>query len=445
MRKSLWTITLALVLLMGCEDDNNLGVDEVQEFVFLSATSFSISESNNTTPETAIEIHAEYLGFDTREVDIIVELSVEATNATEGVDYEIVSPSNTITIPAGSFTSQVGFRIHAIDDILQALDDRFITVSIASVSDSDLNIGKGLSNPTEASAIVSIEDDECPDTIDKFNGATWAFAGSNTVYYSDYAGTYTTSVSGNTMTISGDIANYDVGLTMEATLTPDQAGATTGIITFNSSTEGMDNAGYTYRWILKSGTYNICAETMTLVTTLQFIDIYGPDPTAWVDWYDSDITASVESLAGEGPNCAASSWDGRLSNVASSFTAFNSDFFYDDYDNSYTDLGLSLSADCGTLTVSGDFLDLGALVSDITIEFNLQPDAGDENQGVLDLATQVLGSDGSGFEYRVRSTGAGGTYNLSDGTFDIELFVDYDDNGAGYVNWYTANSTFTVQ
>jgi len=443
MKNSIFIFCL-FILIASCKEDELPDTDNIQEFAFLIDTEFSANESGNSTPENAIEINAEMLTFDPRPVDVVLSLELIENGAVAGVDYEVVSASNTITIPAGSRMSTEGFKVRTIDNNLQALEDRILTVRLVSVDDTELNLGLGLEDVTNLEATITIADDECPDTIDKFDGATWAFSGSNTVYYSDYSGTYVTEINGDKMTISGDLANYDVGITVDATLVPDGLGATTGTITFDPSSQGSDGS-YDYRWILKQpGTYDICAETMELTVTIQYIDIFGPDPTAWVDWYDSSISATIESLGDGSTSCFLDSFDSRTASVSSSFTDFNSEYFYDDYDGTFSDLQISVNEDCSTLTVSGDFLDLGASLSDIEITFNITPDDNDSNIGTLTLTTQVIGDDGGGFEYRVRSTGVNGTFNIANGTIDVELFVDYNNSGAGYINWYTATSAFTL-
>ena len=50
----------------------------------------------------------------------------------------------------------------------------------------------------------------------------------------------------------------------------------------------------TIRWVLKeAGTYDICSRSIQMSVTIQYIDIFGPDPTAWVDWYVSNIDATI--------------------------------------------------------------------------------------------------------------------------------------------------------
>jgi hypothetical protein len=290
-----------LIMFASCKDDDNLTTDIVSEFVFLAETSFSMNELTNSTAGNEIEIHAQMLA-EARTQDVVINLEITTTNAAEGTDFEIVSTSNTIVIPAGSFTSTEAFKIRAINNLVSSIDQRFINISISSVSDSSIKIGKGITNPADAVAIIEIVDDECSDDFSLFNNAAWDFAGSNTFYYSDYTGSFATAINGEMMTIIGDIGNYDLGISVITTLIPNPSAPTTGTIIFaGASTIGNDGT-YDYRWILtEEGTYDICAKTIQLSVTLQYIDIYGPDPTAWIDWYISNINATLTTSGGTGP------------------------------------------------------------------------------------------------------------------------------------------------
>jgi hypothetical protein len=302
MQKSIkYLFFLLLVLITACDKTDDAITDTISEFIFFTETNYAMNELTNSTEGNELEIHVEMLALKRTE-DIVVTLDISGENAVEGVDYEIVSPSSTITIPAGETTSEEGFKIRTVNNLLSSPDPRFVQITISTVSDVDLNIGRGLSNPTNNVVRIEIVDDECPDDIGLFNNAEWTFTGSNTVYYSDYGGTFETQVNGDKMTIIGDIANYDVGITILATLVPNPIAPTTGTILFDEdSTIGSDGT-YDYRWVLNEvGTYDICARTMQLSTTLQYIDIYGPDPTAWVDWYVSNIDAVISVPGSSGP------------------------------------------------------------------------------------------------------------------------------------------------
>ncbi|MEM7371903.1 MAG: hypothetical protein AAF587_25030 [Bacteroidota bacterium] len=305
-------LILLFASLSSCKKDDILPEDDVYEFVFLTDTVFLMNELSNSMPGNEIELHAEMLA-EPKDRDIVIQLELIAENAEEGTDYEIVSNSRSITIPAGTFQSEEGFKIRSVNNGLSSADERNLYIRISSVNDDSLNIGRGLSNPIKKEARINIVDDECSDDLTLFNNAEWSFSGSNTVYYSEYSGSFTTTINGNIMTITGDIANYDVGITVMATLTPDPVAPTTGTITFDPSTVGNDGT-YDYRWVLNEiGTYDICAQTIQLSTTLEYIDIFGPDPTAWVDWYVSTIDAKIDVPGGPGASAPTGMVDANVS------------------------------------------------------------------------------------------------------------------------------------
>ncbi|NQZ79079.1 MAG: hypothetical protein HRT61_23620 [Ekhidna sp.] len=444
-------ILIVLIQVWSCSDDDSVdpSVDNVQEFVFLTDTTFLMSEGANSTDDAAIEINAEMFVFEPRDADVILTLEVVDGTAVVGSDYEVVSESNQIVIPAGALRSTTGFLIKTIDNNLQSSEERSFSVRISGVSDDRLNIGLGVEDVVSDRASISILDDECPDTIEKFDGATWSFSGSNTVYYSDYSGSYTTAVSGLNMTIVGDIANYDVGITMDATLVPNGPGSTSGVIEFDNSTVENGDDGYIYRWILKSGTYEVCTETMNLTTNIQYIaDTDDPNDPAveWIDWYDSEISATIESLGGGGGVACepGGTLDGETVDFESTFEVDNAD--YPDGPNSVmsssgSGISLSVNDDCTQLTISGDFLALEQYFG-TSVVFNITPSGGDPKIGTISTPTQIIGNDGY-FDYRIGATENVGSYNLETGTIQTELFVEYGDDGT-YLFWYNAVSTFTI-
>ncbi len=297
-----------IIVLLGCavlfacssDDDGLKFEDEVLEFVFFENAEYVMNELTNSVPGDEIELQVQMLAAP-RNQDILVSLTVTGENAQEGTDYEIVSTENIIIIPAGATSSTDGFKLRTINNNASTTDERKILVSISTVSDADLDIGERPTDPEKAQATVTITDDECSDTIAIFNNATWEFEGANTVYYSDYVGSFITQVNGDIITITGDIANYDVGISIMGTLAPDSEAPTTGTIVYDPSTVGNDGT-YDYRWVMgEAGSYDICARTIELSTIIQYIDINGPDPTAWVDWYTSTITAYMTAVGGTGP------------------------------------------------------------------------------------------------------------------------------------------------
>jgi hypothetical protein len=294
--KNYLSIVLSCLLLFTCsnDDDNTAIKDDVLEFVFFENSQYAMNELANSTPGNEIELQVEMLA-NPRAEDIVLTLSLTNENAEQGVDYDVVSESNTIVIPAGLTRSTDGFKLKTINNNASSVDERKIFVTITAVSDSAFNIGERPTDPENAQATVNISDDECSDTIALFNNAEWTFAGSNTVYYSDYSGSFVTTLNGDQLTITGDIANYDLGITLTATLVPNPDEPTTGTIIYNESTVESEE-GYDYRWLMaEEGTYDICGRTIELSTLIQYTDF--DDPSIWVDWYVSTIVAN---LTGEG-------------------------------------------------------------------------------------------------------------------------------------------------
>ncbi len=207
--KNYLSIVLSCLVLFTCsnDDDNTTIKDDVLEFVFFENSEYAMNELANSTEGNELELQVEMLAYPRTE-DIELTLSVSNENTEEGVDYEIVSESNTIVIPAGQTRSTNGFKLRTINNNASSVDERKIFVTITAVSDGTFTIGERPTDPENAIATVSISDDECSDTIALFNNAEWTFAGSNTVYYSDYSGSFVTTLEGDQLTIIGDIANY---------------------------------------------------------------------------------------------------------------------------------------------------------------------------------------------------------------------------------------------
>ena len=311
--KNYLSIVLSCLVLFTCsnDDDNTTIKDDVLEFVFFENSQYAMNELANSTEGNELELQVEMLAYPRTE-DVELTLSVSNDNTEEGVDYEIVSESNTIVIPAGQTRSTNGFKLRTINNNASSVDERKILVTITAVSDGAFTIGERPTDPENAIATVSISDDECSDTIALFNNAEWTFAGSNTVYYSDYSGSFVTTLEGDQLTIIGDIANYDLGITITATLIPNPDEPTTGTIIYNESTIGSE-PDYDYRWLMaEEGRYDICGRTMELSTLIQYTDF--DDPSIWVDWYVSTIAANLTGEGGDtGPVPPSGSVVGEVS------------------------------------------------------------------------------------------------------------------------------------
>ena len=142
--------------------------------------------------------------------------------------------------------------------------------------------------------------------------------------------------------------------------------------------------------------------------------------------------------------CTLDPFDDTTANAASSFTDSNDDYYFEDYTNEFTGIGLSIDDDCQTITITGDFLDWGTIDESFTPVLNLSVTATDDNTGTLSFTEEVMGAMSDGFTYRMSTTGENGAYNISDGIISFSVYVDYDVNGE-WVRWYTNTTTLTIQ
>ncbi|WP_462248477.1 hypothetical protein [Ekhidna sp.] len=429
MNKIKFLIALTLVFVFtSCSEDDSLPEDNILEVVFLQTEELQLAEADNNTNNTALEVHAEILAFEAPSSDVTVSVSVTGSNATLGEDFQVVGASE-IVIPAGSFVSSRGLRIKSIDNNAQTTEDRIITVTITGVSDESLTIGKGLGDDaTNVSSLITIVDDECPDQIDIFNGGNWSFDGFDNYYSNEYSGGFSTTLSGNTLTIEGgDIMNYDLGITMDIELTESSPGSTTGTLTHVSSTE-VNDGYFPYRWVLQSGSYDVCARSIDMNVSLQYLDdgTYGY-AGEWLEWYNSDITGIMAECQED-----VSRFGGSI--VAGTSSGYG----YDPFDPSF---GVS---------ISGDQLTLNGAVSDYhgeNLTVTIVPDPGDPTIGTLTFTEELLGSPGDGAIYHLIPTdGQVSTYNACAGT--ITIYATYEWNfeaGAGWEYWYDTVFELSIQ
>jgi hypothetical protein len=422
------SILIGITFLASCSKDDTLPEDNVLQVVFLSTEELVLGESANSTNGTKLELHAEILAFEPPTTDVIVTVSVEGTNAVVGEDFEVVG-SFEIVIPAGSFVSSTGLGIRAIDNNAQSQGDKTIRVTITGVSDESLSIGKGIGpDATNVSAVITIADDECPDQIDIFNGGSWSFDGFDNYYSTAYSGAFSTSISGTTLTVQGgDIMNYDLGITMDVELVELAPGSTTGTISHISSTE-VNDGSFPYRWVLQTGSYDVCARTISMNVSLQYLDdgTYGY-AGEWLEWYNSDIS---------GVMAACQSDITRFS--SQTVTGSSSGYGYDPFDPSF---GVSLSGD--QLTLIGSVSDYHG--TDLTV--TAVPNEGDPTKGTLTFTEQLLGSPGDGAIYHyVPTEGEVSTYDACAGTLTIYATYEWNyEAGAGWEYWYDTVFELSIQ
>jgi hypothetical protein len=218
--------------------------------------------------------------FDPYTQDVTVNLGVAAINAQSGVDFT-VTPSDVVKIKAGSLTSDT-IWVKTINNGDANELERTIEVHIASISQPDVKIGLGLTEPTKGSIKFKIQDDECSGNpicvfnTDLTNTINW---GGDDV---PKPATGVTDKQNNTVTVTGDLIDYGkfLNATLVLTLTPDSPGATTGTVTFGDDVTGSDTDGYAYRFIqVGTGSYNATTGIIKIAYDIEYED------GGWWYWY----------------------------------------------------------------------------------------------------------------------------------------------------------------
>ena len=270
-------ITIIMILAAGtfsCDDEETVQ-DPIYEFV-----SFAGDEEVNlgeATSEDGYPLVVQLWAFDPYQQDITVTLGVTATNAVQGEDFT-VTPSDNVKIPAGRLTSDTVW-IKTINNPDPNELERTFEVKINSISQPDVNIGLGLTEPTKGSINFKILDDECSgDPICAYNTELSNVIGGGT----EKTATGVVDKNASTVTVTGDLIDYDPfsGATLTITLTPSGAGSASGEASFGEQETGLDSDGYAYKFIeVAPGTYNADVGTIDIE-----YDIYYWDG-GWVYWY----------------------------------------------------------------------------------------------------------------------------------------------------------------
>lgn len=283
-RPGIYLLLLLCAGFLSCEEEENIE-DPIFEFVAFQEDAISLNEKDNSTIPYPMVV--ELLAFQPYQEDIELNLEITATNAEEGVDF-MVQPGNTLKIRAGSLVSDTLY-LQTIDNNAFS-GERAITITIKRTNKPDIRIGLGIAEPKQASVIAGINDDECSETTVVFNTSNI----SNSITYTGGGNTTTVegSLSGNALTLAGDLIDYstfpDAQLTV--TLTPLSEGATTGSANFGEQETGTDGDGYEYKFVQTGeGTYDVCQGEVEIE-----YDIYYLDGGAWVYWYAVKNTLSVQ-------------------------------------------------------------------------------------------------------------------------------------------------------
>jgi hypothetical protein len=277
--------TALLCAAVSCEKEKVI-TDPVYEFVsFKGDETVSLNEFDNSIEGYPVVI--QLWAFKPYSEDIDVTLEVTGSNTEEDVDFT-VTPDQMVTIPAGSLTSDT-LWIKTINNEAGGDVARTFDVKIKSTSKSDLKIGLGISAPKNDDVAFNILDDECSGTPDIYNAdlkniLAWGY-GEGTWDEENVNLTATGSLSGDVVTVHGDLIYYDGyipgNISLPILLTPQSAGAVKGKATFGELDLGNATDGYHYRLLeIGEGSYDICSGKIDITFDLQYED--GAD---WVNYY----------------------------------------------------------------------------------------------------------------------------------------------------------------
>lgn len=284
--KLITIITIIATGIFSCDNDENIE-DPIYEFVsFAGGDAVNLGEATNS--EEGYPLVVQLWSFDPAAQDITLTLEVTGSNAQKDVDFT-VTPSDNVNIKAGKFTSDTIWIKTINNDVGNELERTF-DVKIKTVSETDVKIGLGITEPKNSTITFKIQDDECSgNPVCVYNTAL-----TNTINWGGddltKPATGVVDKTNNTITVSGDLIDYGTfsDATLILTLTPSGAGSTTGTATFGEQETGIDSDGYEYKFIeVGTGSYDADARTISIE-----YDIYYWE-SGWVYWYSVTNVFSV--------------------------------------------------------------------------------------------------------------------------------------------------------
>lgn len=266
--------TLLCVAVLSCDDDDDdKVVDPIYEFVaFDGESAVSLNEFNNS--EDPFPLTAKLLAFEPYNQDIDLTLEITASNAQVNTDF-IVTPHDAIKIRAGKLVSDTVW-VKTVDNAVGTDDERTFVVKIKTISQPDVKIGLGLTDPENAAVTFTILDDECSLTTSIYNTTLNNSIGGGTIKPAEGV------VTANTVKLTGDLIDYGPfsSASLSVTLTPESTGSTKGKATFGEQETGSDSDGYEYKFIeVGEGSYDVCSGTISVEYDIYYMD------GGWTYWY----------------------------------------------------------------------------------------------------------------------------------------------------------------
>lgn len=280
--KAIAILTILAAGIFSCDSDEKIE-DPIYEFVsFAGDESIDLGEAANS--EEGHPLVVQLWSFKPAVQDITVTIEVTGNNVQKDVDYTL-TPSDNVTIRTGSLVSDTIWLKTINNDAGNELE-RTIGVKIKTVSDPDIKIGLGITDPKKSSVTFKIQDDECSgNPVCIYNTAL-----ANDVDGTEKPATGVVDKTNNTVTLTGDLINYGVfpDATLTLTLTPTGAGSTTGTATFGEQETGTDGDGYNYKFVeVGTGAYDTEAATISIEYDIYYLD------GGWVYWYSVTNVFSV--------------------------------------------------------------------------------------------------------------------------------------------------------
>ncbi|WP_299551548.1 hypothetical protein [Seonamhaeicola sp.] len=271
--------TAIIFVCLSCEEEPQLYNFEEFKFVSFIDQSGEILE-NGDTYIIALRYDGSVLteGFS-------VNLEI-AGNAQEGTDYSVVN--KVVNFEAGEIKSEP-FEITIIDNlVVNDIADKMLEISIASVSNPNIDIGVGKILQSNKAFALKIIDNECTESVaDVFN--------SSNIHASYGDSAVSASVSGDLVTLNGNLVGYgsfpdaELGIT----LTPVVPGATIGTATFENYAAGTDTAGYEYQFRQNGeGTFDVCTGQIMVGIDVYYLNLGTTSP--WIYWYTANTTFAAQ-------------------------------------------------------------------------------------------------------------------------------------------------------
>jgi hypothetical protein len=265
--------TLLCAAVLSCDDDDDKVVDPIYEFVaFDGESAVSLNEFNNS--EDPFPLTAKLLAFEPYNQDIDLTLEITASNAQVNTDF-IVTPQDAIKIRAGKLVSDTVW-VKTVDNAVGTDDERTFVVKIKTISQPDVKIGLGLTDPENAAVTFTILDDECSLTTSIYNTTLNNSISGGTIKPAEGV------VTANTVKLTGDLIDYGPfsNASLTVTLTPESTGSTKGKATFGEQETGSDSDGYEYKFIeVSEGSYDVCSGTISVEYDIYYMD------GGWTYWY----------------------------------------------------------------------------------------------------------------------------------------------------------------